>query len=82
MLHWDFRKLRRHECSARAMTTSRGDELIVMKGPDDSPHSDTPDPEEAEAEIAKRGIKRTAEEHPDLPPAHVTLKHKYFSAPG
>lgn len=51
-----------------------------MKGPDDSPHSHPPDPEKAKTEIVKRGIKRIAEEHPDLPPAQVTLKDKYCSA--
>ncbi|KAJ8670986.1 hypothetical protein QAD02_002245 [Eretmocerus hayati] len=69
--HWACQKLRNGECSARAVTVQSGEEITVIKGPDESKHSHPADPDEAKAEVVKRNLKRTADEHPELPPTQI-----------
>lgn len=67
--YWDCNRLRRKECNARAIT-SYGDEVpVIFKEPTN--HSHAPNREETEAEVVKCRLKRTAEEHPELPPAQI-----------
>ncbi|XP_051171104.1 uncharacterized protein LOC127287979 [Leptopilina boulardi] len=69
--HWECRKLRLKECTARAIRTYEGGKIVVIKGPEKSPHSHPPNREEAEAETLKTAIKRHAEVHPEVPPAQI-----------
>ncbi|KAJ8685810.1 hypothetical protein QAD02_021603 [Eretmocerus hayati] len=70
-LHWACQRLRKGKCSARAGTVQSGENITIIKGPDESKHSHPAAPDEAKAEIIKLNLKRTAEEHPELPPTQI-----------
>ncbi|KAJ8664534.1 hypothetical protein QAD02_006196 [Eretmocerus hayati] len=69
--YWNCRKTRHRECTARAITRQIRDEIRVIKGPREFAHSHPPDHEKAEAETVLNSLRRTAEEHPEIPPAQV-----------
>lgn len=69
--YWDCQKVRRGECKARAITRTSAAGLIIVKGPEESKHEHPPNQDMAKAEAAVVNMKRTAEEHPECPPAQV-----------
>ncbi|KAJ8670726.1 hypothetical protein QAD02_001985 [Eretmocerus hayati] len=69
--HWACQRLRKGECSARAVSVQSGESITIIKGPDESKHSHPAAPDEAKAEIVKLNLKRPAEEHPELPPTQI-----------
>jgi hypothetical protein len=72
-VYWDCRKVRSGECKGRAITTEPNEdqEVVVLKGPKESPHTHPPNREEAAADVVKEKIKRKAEDHPEQPPAQL-----------
>lgn len=72
-VYWDCRKVRSGECKGRAVTTepTEDEEVIVLRGPKDSPHTHPPNREEAAADVVMEKIKRKAELHPEQPPAQL-----------
>lgn len=70
--YWDCMKLRSKECSARAVTElNPAGDVIVKKGPRQSPHEHGPSRDAAEAERIKADIKRIADEDQDEMPAAI-----------
>lgn len=70
--YWDCYKLRKHECSARAITVhTSGGNFIVTKGVNESKHDHPPNREYAEAEKIKLNLKKKAEAHPEEPPSRL-----------
>lgn len=60
--YWDCHKVREKVCKARAITSNADENgLIVVKGPEQSPHSHPPNREFVEAERIKCAIKQKAD---------------------
>ena len=76
--YWCCRK--KGVCFARAITDGDDDNLIIIKGPQQSPHNHAPDREEIEAIRIGGRLKRLAQEHPELPPAQI-LRRELRSVP-
>lgn len=72
--HWECRNLRlSKDCTARAVTNNPRprEELVLIKGPTQSPHSHAPNFNEGEAEKILGKLKRKAEDHPEQPPTQL-----------
>jgi len=67
--YWCCRK--KCECSARAITSNSGQNIIIHKGPQSSIHNHAPNLEEVYALKVMTDIKRKASEHPEAPPAQI-----------
>lgn len=64
-------KVRRKECSARAITVGTDERFTVLRGPTESEHHHAPNREFAEAEIIKMNLKCKASNHPEEPAARL-----------
>lgn len=78
--YWQCRE--KSKCNARAITIGDGENLVVRKGPQHSPHSHASNYEEVEAVRVVAGMKRTAEEHPEMPPAQIIRREIRDIPPG
>lgn len=69
--HWECRRLRTKECTARVVTNNPqpGEALIVFKKGFHVDHP--PNYDECAAERVKASLKRRAEEHPEQPPTQL-----------
>jgi len=67
--YWSCRK--KCECSARAITSNSGKNIIIHKGPQNSIHNYAPYLEEVYALKVMTNIKRKASEIPEAPPAQI-----------
>ena len=67
--YWNCRQ--KGVCFARAITSGYDDDLLVIKGPEQSEHNHAPNREEVESEKLRGRLKRAAENHPDQPPAQI-----------
>ncbi|CAD6995420.1 unnamed protein product [Ceratitis capitata] len=59
-------------CDARIVSTGApGENIIILKGGDESDHKHPPNRDECEAEVVKANLKRKAEVNPEQPPAQI-----------
>ena len=74
-VYWDCRLLRNKQCTVRAVTSVprsvNDDGVVLIKGPDKSPHTHPPSREETKAEELTQTLKRKAEEHPEQAPSQI-----------
>lgn len=64
--------VRQKTCEARAITTFNGrNELVVIKGPEQSAHSLPSNPDEARAQKIRCRIEHIAENEPRRPPSAI-----------
>ena len=71
-VYWDCQRTKRKECTGRAVTNDRaGDELVLYRGPTESPHQHAPNREETEAVRVTETLKRKAAEHPGQRPSQI-----------
>lgn len=70
--HWDCKRVRNKECSARMVTQKINGVLTIKKGGKETDHqpSHAPDNDEVRAEEIKFSVKRKAEEA-NLPPSAI-----------
>lgn len=66
--YWDCQKLRKKECTARAISSGNGNAVLMTKEGD---HDHPPDRELAEAEIFKYQLKQEAEDNPTKGPNQI-----------
>lgn len=70
--YWDCSKVRNKECKARAVTSvNHMNQLVVVKGPNESEHSHPPNRDAVEAEKIRLNIKKKAQDNPQTRPASV-----------
>jgi len=81
-VYWDCEEPRNKECAARAITAvpRLNQDIIVFKGPEESPHDHPPNREASDAEVFRERIKRKTAEHPEQPPAQL-LQTEIASVP-
>lgn len=70
--YWDCLKLRDKECSARAVTIlNPAGDIVIQKGPRQSPHQHGPSRDAVDAEVIKVNVKRAAEIDRDRMPSAI-----------
>jgi len=79
-IYWNCQN--KAQCSARAITQSTDRAVVVIKGPDKSPHSHAPNREEVKGKKIVERVKRHATQHPDAPPSSSSSDRAAFGATG
>lgn len=69
-VYWDCQRIKRKECSGRAVTNDKtGDQPVVYREPTESPHQHAPNQEETTAVCVTETLKRKAAQNPSQPPS-------------
>lgn len=72
-VYWDCQRTKRKECQGRAVTNQPrpGEEIVVYRGPAESPHLHAPNQEEVSAVRLTQTLKRKAADNPGQPPSQI-----------
>jgi len=66
-MYWECVLTRRGSCTARATTQGQGDQLKLVSGPEQSPHTHPGNVDAVQAEVVRSSLKRKAIEDPECP---------------
>lgn len=82
--YWQCRLGKAKECSARAVMNNfdTPENIVVFKGPADSPHEHPPNVDNTAAEEVTSWLKRAAADNPQLPPSQILRTHLAALQPG
>ena len=81
---WECVRLRAGECKTRAVTNNpaEGEELVVIRGPSESPHAHPPNFNECKAEKVRSSVKRKSTDQPDTLPSKLLRTEMSGLSPG